>query len=209
MKFSEVRNTWYTKLFSLIASGVGVSNCMHLFSNVSVVSFNYDRSLEYFLLHAIRTYYGCTLEEAADTLRTLPILHPYGLVGELNGLTREHGGVPYGDTGCSRIDLLRTYTEQIEDEKLLSDIKTAVAESERIIFLGFGFHEQNIKLLSVDTKDKFRNVFGTAIGISHADQTIICSKLERNGIVRGNIYLRDLSCSDLFDEYSRTFSYAA
>lgn len=139
MEFGCIHDKWYAKAFSLLASGVGVANIAKLFSNIAVISFNYDRSLEFFLLHAIYNHYGCTLEEASNTLATLSIYHPYGLVGELSGHTNQSGAVPFGHTGSPRVDLLQTYTEQIADAKMLAGIKAAVADSERIIFLGFVF----------------------------------------------------------------------
>ena len=212
MDFNVIQDTWYSKFFRILSKGVADRN--KLFSNISVVNFNYDKSLEHFLIHAIKSYYGGTQQEAAECLSGLRIFHPYGTVGQLADKISNYHGVSYGSADSRPeylVSCLRTYTEQIEDKNLLDEIRRMVLNSKRIIFLGFGFHEQNMSLLKVDAGER-RTIYATAQGISEADTSIILTQLLENGIGTGfsnnsTLIRRDLSCSMLFDEYWKTFSY--
>ena len=51
-------------------------------NSVSVLTFNYDRSLEHFLYTALINKYGKTPEECVRQVRVFPIIHLYGQLGE-------------------------------------------------------------------------------------------------------------------------------
>lgn len=52
-------------------------------SSVSLIVFNYDRCIEYYLYYQLQSYYGIPKEVAAVLLNKLKIYHPYGVVGYL------------------------------------------------------------------------------------------------------------------------------
>lgn len=54
-----------------------------LISNLSVITFNYDRSLEYFLFRSLQNAFDLSVDEASQDLRsTIPIIHVYGQLGQ-------------------------------------------------------------------------------------------------------------------------------
>ncbi len=216
--FSRIGDRWYTKFFNMISKG---SNLDQLFSNISIVSFNYDRSIEHFLFNAVRELYALPHQEAQKVIDKLRIVHPYGTVGTLANQFADHG-ISYGNAGfrTSR-DLfkiaqeIRTYTEQLEDNRVLNEIKEAVSWAERLIIIGFGFHEQNMRILDPVSKVN-RLVYATAQGISGTDMGVVHNQITSHGLgLSGDITIRndhitirnDLSCSTIFDEYWKTFSH--
>jgi hypothetical protein len=51
-------------------------------NELSIITFNYDRSLEHFLLNSLHYSHGKKFEECAETLAKIPIIHVYGQLGE-------------------------------------------------------------------------------------------------------------------------------
>ena len=86
------------------------------------------------------------------------------------------------------------------------------ARAQRIAFLGFAFHRQNIELLfsGQNMEEKKRNcrVYATAYGISYPDILLIKQDVVNlAGISDEQIYFEPtLKCSQLFSEYWRSLS---
>jgi hypothetical protein len=47
-------------------------------NKLSIITFNYDRSLEHFLLNSLHNSHGKKFDECAETLAKIPIIHVYG-----------------------------------------------------------------------------------------------------------------------------------
>ena len=61
---------------------------------------------------------------------------------------------------------VRTYTEQNVSDSLRSNIGNALQNARRVVFLGFGFHQQNMALLqATGSHESWRRVVGTVQGI--------------------------------------------
>ncbi len=96
---------------------------------------------------------------------------PYGSLGPLEWQQRDglvFGGL-HGRNDLQPIaDRILTYTEQREHGDVRVQISEALTEAELIIFIGFGFHQQNMMLLKPHNRETKRQVFATAVGI-HKD----------------------------------------
>jgi hypothetical protein len=193
------------------------SNLQSLLKNVSFVVFNYDRCVEHFLFHAIRLAYGVDEAAALEVLRSLHILHPYGLAGTYSGSPHSgaSGDVPFGFKG---VDLnliannIRTYTEQIEETESLLKMRSAIQQAETLVFLGFAFHSQNMRLINPGNGTGARRVYATSVGVSGSDADVVKEMVR--GLVgasslasqAGHIYVANKSCYELFLEYWRSLS---
>jgi hypothetical protein len=107
----KLENTWHVRFMRRLAQDVTLQNVGQIFDNVSFIVFNYDRCLEYFLLHALQNVYGISEEDAYSILDDLTIIHPFGDIGPLTQ-------VPFG--GPNNLNdlkfipvsrLIQTYTE--------------------------------------------------------------------------------------------------
>ena len=148
-------------------------------------------------------------------MQSIKILHPYGGVGflpweNLNQHTSFGGGLRNVRQLLDLAAQIRTFTERIEEnDDLLGAIRAQVQDAETIVFLGFAFHELNMKLLSPKTPATTSRVFTTAAGISNEDVKIVISDifnmLEKPPVF--NIHVNNsLTCAALFDEWWRTLS---
>lgn len=115
---------------------------------LSIITFNYDRSLERYLIRSLQAVYDKQEVEVRDKLKGLRIRHVYG---DLGSLWQDAGGFPYGmnDQLPERIrrasERLRVIPEGRDDDPLLHECKEIVEAAERICFLGFGFDATNLR----------------------------------------------------------------
>ena len=209
--FRQWQNTWYSKFFQLLTANVPLSEIKQLFQNVSVISFNYDRSLEQFLFFALQAYYLISDDTAAELVRSLNIVHPYGTVGLLPWQGKN--GVPFGgsDDPYELVEVaaqIQTFSETSANIKFLSHLHDWLEKSETIIFLGFAFHEINMKLLQLAVPLSHRNIYATALGVSMDD----CRIIETEAVqclccYSTSVYiLSSVDCSTLFDQHWRAFN---
>lgn len=175
------QNNWIHKLFQTLSEGTTKSAIEGIFENITFVVFNYDRSLEFFLSKCIKNYYDIGADHAHQIVNSARFFHPYGQIGKLPW---QHSELPELPFGCGRKDnlypisqSLLTFSEQVEDADTLDQIRNAVHDAEQIIFLGFGFHESNLKLLQPHRTADTGRVIATAFGISKPDCDVILDQL--------------------------------
>jgi len=212
LNHSLLEGTWYIRLAQLLTENVSKAEVRSIFQNASFVVFNYDRCLEHFLAHALRTYYDLDLREAQSLVNSASFLHPYGTVGHLNW--QDPRGIPFGAEVDSNELLkitrtLRTFTEHETDRTQHGAIASRIEDAEILVFLGFAFHDQNLKVLKPQNPSRARRVFATAFGISPSDKVVIDGSVVAligvsSGMVRREIRT-DLKCVDLFNEFWRSF----
>jgi SIR2-like domain len=214
----RVKDTNYHGIFQLLSEGFRKSNFESMFENVAFISFNYDRSVEWYLHNAVLNFFGIDEREAASAVSKIRIIHPYGTLGELPLVQPQSASIPYGgnyrDNIAQIANGLRTFTEQIADDKITSAIEAEVTSAHHIVFLGFGFHDINMRTLATQKKTVLRHVFGTALGVSKSDieaigDTIVqcfASGSENQAFqqVRRIDLRSDLKCASVFAEYARS-----
>lgn len=187
-------------------------------SSISFVIFNYDRCVEHYLYHALQTYYLLSANEAASVLKDLEVYHPYGTVGALPWDSPTEA-VDFGETPSATLllhlaDRIKTFTQGTDPASSnVIAIQERVRTSVTLVFLGFSFLDMNLDLLMPRQPScqapAEKKVFATGVEISESDAEVIsfdlaarCGKLDpRNVAVR-----RNLTCGQLFHEYSRSIS---
>jgi len=194
-----------------LAQGVALQNVRQIFDNVSFIVFNYDRCLEYFLLHALQYVYGISDEDAYSIVDDLTIIHPFGDIGPLTK-------VPFGgpnnlnDLKFTPIsDRIQTYTEAATSK--YNEIQVEVARAQCFVFLGFAFHPEAMRLLTPSNPlPRLPPVFATARGMSDEDAAHVAFQISRISphLPRrswGPLKVRnDLTCAQLFDGYARSIA---
>ncbi|MCH7760389.1 hypothetical protein IIA15_03170 [candidate division TA06 bacterium] len=151
---------WYEYLFNQMS---GSRNDFEK-NNLSIVTLNYDRSLEYFLFRALKHSYGLIDNEAVDLLKSIPIIHLYGQLGKPDFYDKT--GRPFtpevSQVNIKKcIDEIQIFHELVEDSAELKEARELVSKSEILCFLGFGYHPENIKRLSINESFKGINMLGS------------------------------------------------
>ena len=149
----------------------------------------------------------------------LKILHPYGTVGNLPWQSRRSavrfGGEKIDNDLATLSDQIRIYNEEIDDKTKIEELRTAMAEAKRFVFLGFHFHRQNVELLSPEADKPVLkgtvSIYATRVSRSPADmETIQNNKMRR--ILHGRIelpssaYMTERGCKELFRDFGGLLS---
>jgi hypothetical protein len=162
--------SWLAWLFQQIRADSGPD-----WSNLSVVSFNYDRLIELAFENFLIGTYNQRPEVAREAVAKMPIFHVYGKLG----WEYYHGS--HSDAIDSRaIEDAASGIRIIDEERRAGDLseleaaRKAIWEANRLVFLGFGFGSANLRVVGID-KDDHRWVRGrprsaTATGINMSRQ---------------------------------------
>jgi hypothetical protein len=156
-------------------------------NQLTIVTFNYDRSLEHFLFEAFRERFGASDEEAASFVTHLKILHVHGRLGSLPW--QESGGFPYGDgNSLARVREaaagIRIIHEADGKTEPFNLAREALRQARYVFFLGFGFHRLNVERLGLPFEkiprfngDEKWHLSGTCYGFTSTEHSILRERL--------------------------------
>lgn len=179
---------WYEYLFNKMAARLDDFNR----NTLSIVTYNYDRSLEHFFFEALKHSYGLGDEECSDHLRALPIVHLHGKLGDypwslprvdLNGIFVRGKSRSYENTVTPEIVDQCVAGIRIIHEDLAADPQFAKAQvllqnSEEVYFLGFGYHPTNVQRLGVNNVAGDKRIAGTAYQVLTAERVPIQERFD-------------------------------
>lgn len=159
-------------------------------NSLSVITFNYDRSLEHYLFTVLRTRRQSD-SAAAQALASIEIIHVHGSLGKLPPLHR--GGRPY--TPTLDASMVRDAAKEIivvgeasDDTAEFKRARDVLSKAKRIMFLGFGFHAESVRRLGVfnekwgDTRQNEVSVSGTSRYIPDREYQRIQREVLNNAI---------------------------
>jgi hypothetical protein len=134
---------------------------------LTIATFNYDRSLEYFLFNALSASYGMTADKARSLLARIPIIHLHGQLGALPELTG--GGRPFSpqrDTETIRMAArgITIIHEADDGDQTFVGVRDLINTAEIVCFLGFGYHRTNIRRLGIAQR-RGPKLCGTVMGM--------------------------------------------
>jgi hypothetical protein len=124
-------------------------------NQVSFITFNYDRSLEYYLLNSIKATFGKTIRESQTMLEHIPIIHLHGKLGDLPW-EAEDRNIPFGHKIINSDELqhvaqsIKIIHEDIEQDKEFTLANQVLKSAKKVYILGFGFSPTNISRLKLN-----------------------------------------------------------
>lgn len=210
-KFSETENTWLNQFFRNLTQSCTLTELPERFSKITFVIFNYDRCIETFAVIWVSEYHGIPRTQAAEIVSSLTFLHPYGHVGPIiwndrSPLPDSFGVTPRPDKLYQLSKSIRTFTEGVEQESSqIDEIRNSLANSNQVLFLGFGYIDLNLRLLgSNDRGYSPSRVIGTAQGLSPFDTSVVRSRLQEIFATSDDqIFLNADSCVKTVHDFSR------
>jgi hypothetical protein len=182
---------WYDQLFGVLCDGTPFDEVDK--NDLSVITFNYDRSLEQYLFIALKNSYNKSDKECAEKLDKFPIVHVHGSLGALpwqSGTPDPSRLVPYdseGDAAYVRrgAENIRIIPETMTDTEEFVQARDLISKASRLLFLGFGYHRTNMeRLVPESVRILPKHVMGTSLGLSY----------ERRGAVKrwhGNLSVEE------------------
>lgn len=214
-KLRDLLDTWYVGFFRMLTEGVRNGGEKNIFDNVTIITFNYDRCIERFLLHALAEYYMKDSNWAISIVRELKIIHPYGKVGDLHW-ENPNSATSFGNAGARLLPIskqIKTFAEGLVNADLMDEIHNVLLAAETLVFLGFAFHPANLELLSPKRTSKVSRVFATTLGLSEADEQIVSKSVRQMLRPGGDVsdeplrpVLARMECGEFFRQYFRSLS---
>lgn len=151
----DVDDHWYRYLWAHMHAGA--TDARSLTNNkVRFITFNYDRTLEYFLFQAIANLYGVDDQAAMQVLKSLEIEHVYGRAGGLNfGNSGEPGRdfvrVERSADLLEAASTLRTIPELRADDEAFQRFRKSFDWAEDVVVTGFSFDPLNCERLGFNS----------------------------------------------------------
>jgi hypothetical protein len=110
---------------------------------LSIVTFNYDRSIDFRLHKYVECQFGIPTDEAWKVLTdAIPIVHVHGTLGE-------YPKWPYGDKSSvwERGQDIQIVSEVAENTPEFQKASELLNDADRVVVIGFGFAEDNVRRL--------------------------------------------------------------
>ncbi len=160
---------WYEYLYAAMTSPLPEFRR----NAVQILTFNYDRSLEHFLTSSLAATHGVPLTKAWEELQHIPIVHLYGDLGAYtpdgrSGRRYVTEITPSAVQICG--DSLKIVHEDVTDDAEFEQARSILAETERVIFLGFAFHTANVERLQLQAISNKVAFYASAFGLTILDR---------------------------------------
>lgn len=206
----DAKQNWYKLLFNHMTYELQKPSDFVNFreNRVAFITFNYDRSLEYYLYKSFLSAFHDKREEIKTSIEDcipFPIIHVYGKVDEI----KWHGGSEYkADFDLKTIEKLsqniRVIGERTNDLK--DEIAKIISLHKRIFFLGFGYADENMDSMGMPgLVNEEWNIYGTAKGMTNKEIDRVRSTFMKNfankGAWRINPRIENKTCYELLREY--------
>ncbi len=191
---------WYQLLFSAM-----FTNCLfEKFGDnkLTIITYNYDRSLEHFLFTALKnSYHSKSDDDCIAQISKLKIYHLHGTLGKLPWQTKDENLVVSYDLGKISAKQVQIASQSIkiihESEKIESSYEQAhicLQTVKRVYFLGFGYHPTNLIRLIGNLKPRQ----DVAIGGTMYGMSLSAKEAARRKIARFNSPSPFIAAEDIF-----------
>lgn len=218
---SDLDQTWIGSFLRILLDGV--ADPQSVGEGITIICFNYDRCIEFYLREAFIKAFRISRRDAHDIVYRMNIIHPYGTLGNLPEGSDQYGPglLPFGPELKHPFDPfevaknIRTYTERMEDVAVIQRIHDAIEECSQLIFLGFGFNNQNLDLLRIKTLVKSilqRPIFTTAWDTPGEMNPTIRRRVLDLFLSKHHLWQKpfhignNMGCKRLFDVYGMEFA---
>jgi hypothetical protein len=173
---------WYGELWSRLAKYITSNEGSWTVDGppLKIITFNYDRSLEFFLWKALQSTYGLDDDLSFQLMSQFGILHFYGSLGPLHG----ENSIPFGDfsIGNSHENLMVIPYEReslVEADESVDQTQAKSLIKSRdysLVYMGFGFDARNCELLGLSSETNGLGIHGTTIGLTAYERKGIAKK---------------------------------
>lgn len=179
--FPPAKSGWYRHLFKSL---LGSTESPFADNALKIITYNYDRSLEAYLYNALIARFDMSSQDAVAELEKIPIIHVHGLLGAFPD-------TPYEST--EDVNVIHAISASIiiiheirdrESEFCSSEFEmanAAINAASKVVFLGFGFHQDNVRRLNVNWAGNDLKVFSTFFDTTREEYNGLIDRLSEYG----------------------------
>jgi hypothetical protein len=164
-------------------------------NKLSIITFNYDRSLEHYLFTSLLNWHGRSVDDCIEKFTKLPIIHVYGQLGTIPYPQR--GCRPYRPLGEDEMKELEAVFDAAHGITLLHEkaldlveARTLLTNAQRVCFLGFSYQASNLARLQLEDATMQRWGVGTARHFEAGEVYQTKRRLQKT-MLAGNVTLDD------------------
>lgn len=178
----RAKDRWYDYLFQVMGSPFDDFDKNQL----SIITFNYERSLEEFLFSTLKAAYGKPDGDVAAKLSSIPIVHVYGKLCALPWESADDEPKrPYDSTTNDpqligrAAESIKIISEHQSDTPELERARRLIVEAENVYFLGFGYHKDNMNRLGFPLERSVasgKDIGGTCFGMTEDERQVYLSE---------------------------------
>ena len=186
---------WYPELWHRLIDGLTEPD--QIADNaLTIITFNYDRSLEHYLFHNIGNHFhGLKTEDIANLAASIPVYHVHGTIAPHPYYNTE--GVSFAKAKAPGvIHKSKQHIHVIHEKKpdtVLQQACNALLHSDNIGCLGFGFHLENTMLLGMDSLPSgIEPINATAYNLTQRE----CARIKETTGVAINFTESEYRCLD-------------
>lgn len=198
---------WYFYLYSRMTDHMITPDSYNDFSKnkVSILTFNYDRSLDYYFENSlINSYHSKNQQEIRNQLSCMEIHHIYGYFDKIPSNGGRGYKSPYNLSDLERCSNNIRIVHEIGEE--YQKAKEFIENAERIFILGFGYAPENMEAIGMPKAIKNgASIFGTGKGMTRREIQKIkddfTHHFNENRIKIGRFVIEDMNCYQLLREY--------
>lgn len=188
---------WYRYLFNKFLLVRNRDHYLEQARNLSIVTFNFDRSFEHALFQSLIANFGLNGHDARALSQELNVLHVHGLLGTLDSLQpgdEQHSNMyGPGETHLAAATEIARHQIKIVDEEISPTVVAAATralnEARSVYFLGFGFDERNLLKVELPRCLTGSRIVGTAFRMTRNEQSPVRRCFQSTG---GRIDLYDI-----------------
>lgn len=165
-------DSWLAHMLRILTARLNNQQLISAFTNLHIINFNYDRCFENFVFLWFQQVYGLDEATAAQISNSIQVYHPFGKLGDLPFQDPSSHIAFGGEIDSQRLILIasriRTYSEAVNEDSELRAAREALGRADKIVYLGFAFHEQNMDLLQIPSEFERSTIraYATTQGIS-------------------------------------------
>jgi hypothetical protein len=161
-------------------------------NKISFITFNYDRSLETYLLNCLMYSFGKNKFESFEKLKPIPIIHVYGKPGK----TEFDDPSNYTEFGENLVDpekLLKTSEnikimhEDFSKDQEFTKAYELLKVADQVIIVDLGYDEANLLRLKIDSITT--PILGSRCGITEMECNAIKTKFRNIELSKNEIYI--------------------
>lgn len=174
----QPKDHWYEVLWSYLKAP---SWALFKKNQISIITFNYDRSIEHYLVTLLSNNYKIKPATAMRGLNNFPLLHVHGHLGNYiaNNGKPDFGNKITKERFIAARSGIQIVHENKGDTSEFRKAQKLIKQADRVLLIGFGFHSQNMTKLGLIERNQFNalggfKVFGTHKGIKAREWGRIC-----------------------------------
>lgn len=158
--FDRGQASWYELLWQYLAADQDTFPQ----NKLTILTFNYDRSLDRFLEEAISNTFNPRPEDQATLNRAVPIHHLHGQLGAMSEVP--YGASTHVPSYIAAARGIRVIHEENPDNEQFVAARHAIRQASRIYFVGFGYDPRNTERLGLKSNLGTTQWFGSGYGLS-------------------------------------------